>query len=98
MPIEPGDSWFSPKHILVWACVKLDGGRALDGPDGETRWDQSNSEYRQVFRRTQSTGAKLGGQKGNNPDPRLRSLTLCLVGKEVILQKHPGGRLRSSHP
>ena len=38
---------------------------------------QSNSEYRDELLGTQYAGAKLGGQKGNIPDHRLRSLTLC---------------------
>ena len=59
---------------------------------------QSNSEYHYMFHGTQYVRAKPGGQEGNIPDHQLRSLTLCLVVKEVFFLKHPGGRLRSSHP
>ena len=51
-----------------------------------------------VFHGTQYGGAKPVGREGNIPDPHIRSLTLCLVVKEVMLLKQPGGRLRSSHP
>jgi hypothetical protein len=48
---------------------------------------QSNSEYHGECTGTQSLGAKLQGQEGNNPDLRLRSLNLSLVGKEVRMLK-----------
>ncbi len=35
MPIELGDSWFSPKCIEVQPQVFASGGRALDGLGGE---------------------------------------------------------------
>ena len=35
MPIELGDSWFSPKCIEVQPQVIVNGGRALDGLGGE---------------------------------------------------------------
>ncbi len=35
MPIELGDSWFSPKCIEVQPQVIASGGRALDGLGGE---------------------------------------------------------------
>ncbi len=31
MPIEPGDSWFSLKHVLAWGYSDAYGGRALIG-------------------------------------------------------------------
>ncbi len=34
MPIELGDSWFSPKCIEVQPQVVVKGGRALDGLSG----------------------------------------------------------------
>ena len=34
MPIEPGDSWFSPKCIEVQPQVIVNGGKALDGLGG----------------------------------------------------------------
>ena len=36
MPIEPGDSWFSPKCIEVQPQRFANGGRALDGLGGES--------------------------------------------------------------
>ena len=75
MPIEPGDSWFSPKCIEVQPHVFRPGGRALDGrgalPGYQT---QSNSECRFVKRGSETMGDKLHRQKGNSPDPPLRSL------------------------
>ena len=35
MPIEPGDSWFSPKCIEVQPQAFVNGGRSLDGLGGE---------------------------------------------------------------
>ena len=74
MPIEPGDSWFSPKCIEVQPHVFRDGGRALDGrgalPGYQT---QPNSECRYANRGSETLGDKLQRQKGNSPDPPLRS-------------------------
>ncbi len=36
MPIEPGDSWFSPKCIEVQPHGFTSGGRALNGLGGES--------------------------------------------------------------
>ncbi len=36
MPIEPGDSWFSPKCIEVQPCGFTSGGSALNGLGGES--------------------------------------------------------------
>ena len=45
MPIEPGDSWFSPKCIEVQPQVLVNGGRALDGLGGRaSRQLQPNYE------------------------------------------------------
>ena len=75
MPIEPGDSWFSPKCIEVQPHVFRLGGRALDGrgalPGYQT---QPNCECPNVKRGSETAGDKLRGQKGNSPDPPLRSL------------------------
>ncbi len=38
---------------------------------------------------------KFHGQKGNSPDPQLRSQSYVKCNKDVI---QPGGWLRSSHP
>jgi len=76
MPIEPGDSWFSPKCIEVQPHGFRFGGRALDGrgalPGYQT---QPNSECRNANRGSETRGAKLPRQKGNSPDPPLRSLS-----------------------
>ena len=47
---------------------------------------------------TQYGGAKFVGRKGNIPDSRLRSPNVLSVEKVVVIHKHLGGRLRSSHP
>ena len=49
MPIEHGDSWFSPKCIEVQRYVLSCGGRALNGLGGLPAYrTQSNSEYRMI--------------------------------------------------
>ncbi len=74
MPIEPGDSWFSPKCIEVQPQVFSSGGRALDGLGGIklTKPNQTTNARRQEPG-SEPVGDKLHGQKGNNPDHRLRS-------------------------
>ena len=75
MPIEPGDSWFSPKCIEVQPHAFRGGGRALDGrgalPGYQT---QPNSECRNANRGSETMGDKLHRREGNSPDPPLRSL------------------------
>ena len=52
----------------------LAGGRALDGLGGLQAYrNQPNSECRDAKRRSETVGDKLHGQKGNSPDPPLRS-------------------------
>ena len=81
MPIELGDSWFSPKCIEVQPRTLRTGGRALDGLGALPGYrSQPNSECR--FGRkpesgSETVGDKLHGQKGNSPDPLLRSLNLA---------------------
>ena len=74
MPIEPGDSWFSPKCIEVQPHMVLVGGRALIGlgafPGYRT---QSNSESWPVQCGSETVGDKLHGREGNSPDRQLRS-------------------------
>ena len=75
MPIEPGDSWFSPKCIEVQPHVFRRGGRALDGRGALPGYrSQPNSECRDVKRGSETVGDKLHRQKGNSPDLPLRSL------------------------
>jgi hypothetical protein len=74
MPIEPGDSWFSPKCIEVQPRLQHGGGRALNGLGREDPCrTQSNSECRLVVVGSETAGDKLRRQKGNNPDRQLRS-------------------------
>ena len=78
MPIEPGDSWFSPKCIEVQRHAVTVGGRALNGLGALPGYrNQSNSECRHAKRGSETVGDKLHGQKGNSPDPPLRSLNLA---------------------
>ena len=54
------------------------GGRALDGLGALPGYrSQPNSECRDVKRGSETVGDKLHGQKGNSPDPLLRSLNLA---------------------
>lgn len=41
---------------------------------------------------------KFHGQKGNSPDPQLRSQSYVKCNKDVMTLEQPGGWLRSSHP
>ena len=72
---EPGDSWFSPK------CLE---GQPRGEPQGVRRWmgqgasayrTQPNHEYLGPARASETAGAKLRRQEGNNPDHQLRSLS-----------------------
>ena len=50
------------------------GGRALDGLGALPGYrSQPNSECRDAKRGSETVGDKLHGQKGNSPDPPLRS-------------------------
>ena len=57
MPIEPGDSWFSPKCIEVQPQMIVNGGRALDGLGGEylTNSNQTTNAI------SQNLGVRLRG-------------------------------------
>jgi hypothetical protein len=76
MPIERGDSWFSPKCIEVQPRGrKSDGGRALNRLGAKCWLPTLNKLQMPSERRVSETaGAKLRRQKGNSPDHRLRSL------------------------
>ncbi len=99
IPTEPGDSWFSPKCIEVqppdetMVEVELWMG---SGP-GAGYQPQPNCECHHSRRVSETAGAKLRRQKGNSPDHRLRSPSICSVSKAVSLHKQPGCWLRSSH-
>ena len=74
MPIEPGDSWFSPKCIEVQPQGEGAGGRALDGLGALSGYrTQPNSEYWHLVLGSETTGDKLRSREGNSPDRRLRS-------------------------
>jgi hypothetical protein len=77
--IEFGDSWFSPKCIEVQPReIESDGGRALDGCGGHRSYQiQLNSEYRYWMRGSETTGEKVRGREGKNPDRQLRSRRAC---------------------
>ena len=85
IPTERGDSWFSPKCIEVqprgrpdWAVERCVGS----GP-GAGYHPHANCECQVSFPVSETAGANLRRQKGNNPDPQLRSPTRGLVGKAV---------------
>ena len=78
MPNELGDSWFSPKCIEVQPQRMSLGGRALDGLGGFplTKPNQTTNAN-EIYPGSEPVGDKLHGQKGNNPDHRLRSPSVC---------------------
>ncbi len=75
MPIEPGDSWFSPKCIEVQPQVLVNGGKALDGLGGE-KLTNSNQTRNAINLKpgSETAGDKLRSREGNSPDHQLRSL------------------------
>ena len=58
----------------------------------------ANFEYREVQHGRHTAGANVRREKGNNPDPQLRSPIYRSVENDVERHKQPGGWLRSSHP
>ena len=105
MPIEPGDSWFSPKCMEVqprpqtrvcraaWEVERWMGSGPVAGYQ-----PQPNCECPGETAVSEAVGANLHRRKGNNPARRLRSLTKGSVDKVVGSRRQPGGWLRSSHP
>ena len=74
MPNEHRDSWFSPKCIEVQPLALNGGGRALDGLGGTTLTKPNQTTNANEKKPgSEPMGDKLHGQKGNNPDHRLRS-------------------------
>jgi hypothetical protein len=47
---------------------------------------QSNSEYREDYPGSESAGANVGGQKGNNPDRQLRSLSRAKCIRKFVFR------------
>ena len=75
MPIEPGDSWFSPKGIEVPPWGQPLGGRALVGLGGspltnpsQTTKPQRAGAARIRSPRRETAGAKLRRREGHSPD------------------------------
>ena len=58
----------------------------------------ANSEYPEVILGRHTAGANVRREKGNNPDPQLRSPNYRSVENDVGRHRQPGGWLRSSHP
>ncbi len=76
IPIEPGDSWFSPKCIEVQPRVLASAGRALDelGSEKLTKLNQTaNSGVTKLG--SETVRDKPHRRKGNSPDHQLRSLS-----------------------
>jgi hypothetical protein len=65
----------SPRNSFRASLWQLaGGGRATEWDMGLSGYPtQSNSEYHQLYPGSQSTGDKVRGREGNNPDRRLRS-------------------------
>ena len=89
----------SPRNHFRTSLEKLScGGRALFGlgalPGYRT---QINSKCHNLYLGSETVGDKLHCREGNSPDRRLRPLSVCLVAKEVVVARQPGGWLRSSH-
>ncbi len=77
IPIELGDSWFSPKIALGLASTQNTGGRALNGLGALSvtePYQTPNAGYLIVG--SQTTSDKIRGQEGNSPDHQLRSQNL----------------------
>jgi hypothetical protein len=99
MPIERGDSSFSPKCIEVQPWIVAAGGRALLLCGGFTAYQATaNSECQLASTTSETAGANMRRQEGNNPDRQLRPPSNRSVGKVVAPRRQPGGWLRSSHP
>ena len=80
MPIERGDSWFSPKCIEVQRRLFTFAGRALDGLGALPGYQpQPNSEWHMIKGGSETVGDKLHCREGNSPDPLLRSLNIGSV-------------------
>ncbi len=74
MPIEPGDSWFSPKCIEVQPQVVVNGGRALDGLGGRNLANSNQTTNAiNLEPGSETAGDKLRSREGNSPDHQLRS-------------------------
>ena len=77
MPIEPGDSWFSPKCIEVQPWGFNHGGRALNGLGGEKLTNPNQTANAMVpHPESETVGDKLHRREGNSPDHQLRSLSI----------------------
>ena len=82
MPIEPGDSWFSPK----WIEVQLAGGRLVEVGSwmDEGAWRLPTPTKPRMPRGalgSETAGAKIRRREGNSPDRRLRPPSAGSSGK-----------------
>ena len=68
-----------------------------EGGVDRTKFNQTPNIITQEFT-SETMREKFHGQKGNSPDPRLRSQRYVKCNKDVMTPKQPGGWLRSSHP
>src|SRR5579875_2345028 len=74
MPIEPRDSWFSPKSLEGEPRAAGAGGRAPIGRGALPGYrPHSNSESPRRSAGSQTAGDKLRRREGNSPDRQLRS-------------------------
>src|SRR5918997_514197 len=82
MPIEPGDSWFSPKWIEVQLSDNAlpEVGRWMD----EGAWrlpTPTKPRMPAAGPGSETAGAKIRRREGNSPDHRLRSPSAGSSGK-----------------
>lgn len=77
-PIKLRGSWFSAKSIQVEAFLILRTGRALEECGGcctlPSSWKLQLVLL--IKKMTQTVGAKIHSQKGNNPEHKLRALKI----------------------
>ena len=75
MPIEPGDSWFSPKCMAVQPrpLAAREVEPWLGSGPGAGYHPQPNCECPGESAVSEAVGANLHRQEGHNPDRRLRS-------------------------
>ena len=107
MPLEPRDSWFSPKCVEAQQLTGHLGVKHCFGAGREsgTKSRQTlNTRYGLKIKKegsksaSETMGDKLHRREGNSPDHQLRPLNGRSVIKEVGVRRQPGGLPRSSHP
>jgi hypothetical protein len=90
----------SPRNALRCSRgLAAPGGRALLLCGGFTAYQATaNCECLGADTASETAGANIRRQEGNNPDRQLRPRNHGSVGKVVGPRRQPGGWLRSSHP